>query len=496
MSSVSHPTTGHTALVPPDNSKSDSYDNDFSYDEKVFGSGKDSMRDFIRAMDQIAEFKIEEENAAAQPAPPAHPAVSTTISHHWSGARSFAPSAGFSLVDHLVPESAPVAIPSETTRVSIRTAGFLDTNRDTTEAATPSEDDLLSQMALGSHLSSAVYCFKPQDCRNFPPELISAVPYYSERLLLGRTQIGMFATYDSNCKFIRVVYRGSSTLSQWATNAKISPYQCGNDFGKAHSGFVSMYLGTRQQLWKSVAELMDKFDDHAGIQFTGHSLGGALAVLATCDFKLGLKVLTIGDKKFATSDLFPFDPEAELSGEELVALGVQSSTTFQPNEAFQSPPVKVLYTYGQPLIGNQKFADNVNKLLGEKNYYRVSNGRDMVCTLPPTAFGFCHAGIAVHFRAGSADEFTIGQLLDEDRGIISGVTLYLWNNLIQLMPTQLTGVSESERRETLIDLLIPSVADHLYYVGVDYDAVFHTVDCTPKRVLNPTEPTSSPCSIM
>jgi hypothetical protein len=343
----------------------------------------------------------------------------------------------------------------------------------------------LAELQLGAHLSSAVYCSQPDYCRNFPVQLIGNVSDV-QRDLIGAKQIGVLVTFDKKNNVIRVIFRGTSSASQWMGNAEMNSYQCGNDFGKAHSGFVSMYLGTRQDVWNGINECIKKYPHNKGIQFTGHSLGGALAMLATCDFKYGINLLSIDGNQYATSDLFPFNPQIELVPSPLRE-SIRSRISGASSKKFNCPPILVLYTYGQPRVGNGRFARSANKLLGENNYYRVSHGKDMVCSLPPAAFGFRSAGISVHFASGSSTKYKIRgrrNFTDQMTEFVDGGLAMLQDSLIGVwgsMPSIAAAESvpnNADRVSNLSDILLPAVADHMYYVGVNFDNILHRNDCT------------------
>jgi hypothetical protein len=334
----------------------------------------------------------------------------------------------------------------------------------------PTNEAFLSKMRLGSHLSSAAYCTKPSNCFNFPIELRDRTLYNSDRIIAGERGIGVFFTYDSIDKLIRVIFRGTTSISQWMGNAKMAAYKCGENFGKAHRGFVSMYLGTRQEVWKHIDDLIREYPEHEGLQFTGHSLGGALAVLATCDFKHGIKVITIDGKQYAASNLFPFNPKVELPAVKLPSLTVTHV------EEFKCPPIKALYTYGQPRVGNQQFVNNLSDLIGPNMYYRISHGDDIVCSLPPTALGFRSTGILVHFATGSAHDYQMDVSL-ENHNFLDNHPV---QDLIAVAPEE-SAPNNGDRSNEIRDLLLPFVADHLYYVGVDYDDINHETVCTKKK---------------
>jgi hypothetical protein len=364
-------------------------------------------------------------------------------------------------------------------------------------------DTFLLNMNIRSHLSSSVYCLKLPSCKNFEKTVV--VSDGSEIDILGERQIGVFVTYDSSNHIIRVVYRGTVSMSQWIGNLVISSYKCGDNFGKAHRGFVSMYLGTRQQVWKRVKNLMEQYPGNKGIEFTGHSLGGALALLAACDFKKGIKVITIENKQYAASTLFPFDPKVELTQEEFRALNPNFIVTHV--EDFQSPEYTTLYTYGQPRVGDQLFADNVKKLFPPHTYYRIVHGEDIVSSLPPEFIGFRSSGTLVHFNAGCADKYEIYEdtevsqvksaidvLLDRDEQMVQDALTPSDPNT-QESNSNPDGLS-ADRKASLMNLVMPSVADHMFYVGVNY-SIKHPDLCKIIAPDPPIEPSGkSSCSML
>ena len=77
--------------------------------------------------------------------------------------------------------------------------------------------------------------------------------------------------------------------------------------------------------------------------FCGHSLGGALATIASAHFAHILE-----------------------------------------------PEIKVCcHTFGAPRVGNRAFSKHMNKLIGPQDHWRVYHERDPVCFIP-MSFRFCH----------------------------------------------------------------------------------------------------------
>lgn len=97
----------------------------------------------------------------------------------------------------------------------------------------------------------------------------------------------------------------------------------------------------------------------APLLVTGHSLGGALALLAALDIRA----------------LFP--------------------------------SVKVaLYTYGQPRVGNLEFSNYADQLL-PISYKRVVHYDDMVAHVPPRISGYQHAGDEVWYKNKQDDGYYV-----------------------------------------------------------------------------------------
>jgi triacylglycerol lipase len=119
--------------------------------------------------------------------------------------------------------------------------------------------------------------------------------------------------------------------------------------------------GTRRTLW-----------------ITGHSLGGALAVLA--------------------GGACAYDPDTLL-------------------------PVNGVYTFGQPRVGLHDFCNNIELKFG-RVYYRFVNNRDVVPRVPPRAFDYTHTGRLIHFDSNGepdADSQEQRSFLARAFGTISAV---------------------------------------------------------------------------
>jgi uncharacterized membrane protein len=104
-----------------------------------------------------------------------------------------------------------------------------------------------------------------------------------------------------------VFFAGTDDVQDMKHNASIGDVQwtCrdGQRYGRVHRGFVNAYMSVREQLHNAIAAAMSSLDHHPTIIVTGHSLGGALAILAAADLtcqtddntlRTRMKVVTFG----------------------------------------------------------------------------------------------------------------------------------------------------------------------------------------------------------
>ncbi|RXZ84302.1 lipase family protein [Paenibacillaceae bacterium] len=129
-----------------------------------------------------------------------------------------------------------------------------------------------------------------------------------------------------------VAFRGTSTPVEWISNsiARQTSYRYIKNGGLVHQGFVDIYASARDQLIGALGRL----PACKPVTVTGHSLGGALAVLAAPD----IAVNTI-----------------------------------------HGPPQ--VYTYAAPRVGDPQFALRYNRLIPKS--WRIYNEFDLVPYLPP-----------------------------------------------------------------------------------------------------------------
>jgi predicted lipase len=165
---------------------------------------------------------------------------------------------------------------------------------------------------------------------------------------------------------IIIAFQGSYNLRDWIlTNARTIPYPFAFDKNipngslplegnpKVHEGFLKAYRAVSHRIYDTLEHLSSQHSNFS-LYLTGHSLGGALALMA--------------------------------------AIHISQHQLLNP-----STPIRV-YTYGQPRVGN---ADFVNHLAKQRLLvYRYVNDADEVADLPPTVGGYVHYGMEIWFHNG------------------------------------------------------------------------------------------------
>lgn len=121
-----------------------------------------------------------------------------------------------------------------------------------------------------------------------------------------------------------LVFRGTTNIADWITNANVVLRQAHESEHRMHPGFKQAYKSVEDQIHKLLSKV-----DGLPLYITGHSLGGALAICATCF----------------------------LSKHKLAAC----------------------YTFGGPRVGSQEFVDQFKTPI-----YRIVNGFDPVPLIPPS----------------------------------------------------------------------------------------------------------------
>lgn len=200
----------------------------------------------------------------------------------------------------------------------------------------------LVQLNTSVWLSGAAYCGKEkyETMRLSGP---AADFVYKDTLYDSSTDLQGFIGIIASTKTIYVVIRGSSSKMNWLDDLEVRKVEyttypecdC-----KVHNGFYRSALGVSNHTISAVKTLQNIYPTYS-VLVTGHSYGASCGQLLTM---------------------------------ELERNGIKTK----------------LYNFGQPRVGDSKYASFVNTIISE--YYRITHNKDMVPHVPPTdGFGYYHS---------------------------------------------------------------------------------------------------------
>jgi len=172
---------------------------------------------------------------------------------------------------------------------------------------------------------------RPQD------PIVMPTGYRLAAALAGKAYAGVPAALGFLAESDRdavLAFRGTIRTDEWVSDAVIRQIPCpfAPRMGWTHEGFTRVYDSLRGKM----AEALEAVAPAKTLYIAGHSLGGALAVLAAADL------------------------------------------------AFAGRRRPVVYTFGAPRVGDPRFACRFGRLVPAS--HRVANPHDFVTRLPPPVF--------------------------------------------------------------------------------------------------------------
>ena len=176
--------------------------------------------------------------------------------------------------------------------------------------------------------------------------------------------------------FVAIAFRGTKNFDDWMTDFQATPvsfpwiFASGPDVGDIHAGFGHALVDAWDQIKKAISDLIPTPDvapdmpQQPTLWLTGHSLGGALAVIAGAVFSM-----------------WSGAPIRSVSG---------------------------IYTFGQPRVGLFRFCGNYDHLLSGKTF-RFVNNQDLVPRVPFRGFDYADVGQMIHFDSNGAPQLQSSQ---------------------------------------------------------------------------------------
>ncbi|CAG9579424.1 putative lipase [Leishmania major strain Friedlin] len=266
------------------------------------------------------------------------------------------------------------------------------------------------------HFSKAAYC-DVADLRHWGCGVTcaNATPEFQVFNIYENNSTGNvgYSGVDHDAKRIVVAFRGTYNTVNWLQNLdfRLTSYPhpgCGNGC-KIHRGFYKAYSSLRAQMIDDVLLLHARYPLYT-LFITGHSLGGAMAMLAAVEL--------------ATWNMLEGD---------VLGKGVQSRSAASP--PLHLAPVE-LYTFGEPRVGNGYFSNWSLSVLTRKRSFRLTHAKDPVPHVPPRLFTYVHTPQEVWYPTD-----------DEKYHLCQG-----------------TGTSEDPLCSDSV--LGTKVSDHLIYLGI------------------------------
>ncbi|TWU49467.1 lipase family protein [Rubripirellula reticaptiva] len=260
------------------------------------------------------------------------------LSFEWTQPLHFSVRLGNPVAGHPAPSMIASLSP---TNASVPTSEGRFRSQQTSDNELAGEFDSLSLLADGDAIAAA---YSTAFCSQLAYESPAVVDRVARRwnfqfcrsIHVGDTQ----CFFASNENVNLIAFRGTESLADWLTDLKILSIQ--RTYGRVHRGFVGAFQDVESQLLELI-----ELNPGKRLVITGHSLGGALAVVAA----------------------------AEWSGR----INVNS-----------------VFTFGQPAVGKGNFVPFMTNQYGER-HLRVVNDDDIVAMVPPT---FVHTGRLLHMRNG------------------------------------------------------------------------------------------------
>lgn len=219
----------------------------------------------------------------------------------------------------------------------------------TTLAYTPSAYSLdIANTAVW--LSGASYCNK----ENYKTMVLSgpATGFIVESILYDpKSDLQGFVGVLPSTKSIYITFRGSSSVRNWLDDFKVlkTPYVTYPECNCAvHKGFYGATTSLKSQVI-DIVKILNKKYRYDNIIVTSHSLGAAVG--------------------------------------QLIAMELKATTSI--NSTLLSS--LSIYNFGQPRIGDAKYAAFVNTIIGENKLWRFTHNTDIVPHVPPLKMGYEHS---------------------------------------------------------------------------------------------------------
>eukprot|EP00898_Chlorokybus_atmophyticus_P004641 jgi/Chlat1/5178/Chrsp33S05157 len=228
-----------------------------------------------------------------------------------------------------------------------------------TDASSSSSSHGGAVASVSSACSADASCLHVNDNKEWWDSLPGPLPGYQEQTGVPQAALSHDGSQSSDTANAEVVVEDLGAGGDYTQAARqvvdnIRDRATRKKIRRVHSGFYMAWRRVAREVLSLVSQERVKVEEPRPVLVTGHSLGGALAVLCAYDMRVAMGI-----------------PAGEIT----------------------------VYTFGSPRIGNSGFTTRFNELVPVA--FRVVNNRDMVTKLPMQVLGFTHAGTLALFDAQS-----------------------------------------------------------------------------------------------
>ncbi|MGK7895669.1 MAG: hypothetical protein AB4372_19150 [Xenococcus sp. (in: cyanobacteria)] len=235
---------------------------------------------------------------------------------------------------------------------------------------------------------------------------------------------------------IILVFRGTQQKLDWLANAKLhqETWTATRKIGKVHVGFYEAFASVCSKMEDYIKQLRTKDQP---IWVTGHSLGGALTTLACAHIELQMP----DDYRVAGA-----------------------------------------YTFGQPRVGNDDFADAFDERL-KGRFFRIMNQNDIVCVVPskilvqpsklivPKPIRYKHVGTPIYFNSDRKlvyDANWFERVGGRVKGIVGDVVKDFGKDILNLDLQEIAKLEISTIRDhSMANCYLPLAKEHLQKISKD-----------------------------
>ncbi|KAG0562443.1 hypothetical protein KC19_9G146700 [Ceratodon purpureus] len=270
-----------------------------------------------------------------------------------------------------------------------------------TDAGARSTGDVLVMASKLAYENEAV--IKEVVTKDWNMHFVGFYNCWNEFLKQKNTQVFIFADKEVDANAIVIAWRGTEAFNakDWSTDFDFSWYHL-EGMGNVHVGFLeALGLANRDNV-KSFQTMQQKADDKWN---NTRQQGSSTSGLDPNVIEDNNKLLAYDDVTSVVRGLLAKHPSAKIyvTGHSLggALAALYTGMLYYNGETEIVPKVAAVYTFGQPRVGDEKFAKYMTEKLTDSRYFRVVYCNDLVPRIPfdDELFAFKHFGLCFYYNS-------------------------------------------------------------------------------------------------